>query len=344
MLFSKEMLRNYAQSKNLDIDDDALLVLSQDLEYRTKELCQEAAKFMLFSKRSKLQISDINNALKTRNVDPLLGYDPRDNLIFKSFKNSYFYVPDEEIDIDEYLEQPPPKLPIAPVIQSHWLAIEGVQPQVPQNPLSKIEKISKNKMNYQEDLEFRDNTKHILSKELQLYYEKIIDSLNTSSCAYLEFESGIQQLVPYFIHYFNENIVKSLEQDFVVTNVLEAYLALLKNKYIFVDPYLHQIVPTILTCVVGKNVKNRNVRELASGIVAFIYESFGSKFTTLAPRILNTLAKTYSDELKTEDQHFGAVYCLSKLPKCAQKVTLEKTPYCGVYNEIEKMVIEMISE
>lgn len=71
MLFSKEMLRNYAQSRNLEIDDDALVVLSQDLEYRTKELCQEAAKFMLFSKRSRLTIDDVNNALKSRNVDHL---------------------------------------------------------------------------------------------------------------------------------------------------------------------------------------------------------------------------------------------------------------------------------
>ncbi|KAG0417656.1 Transcription initiation factor TFIID subunit 6, partial [Dictyocoela roeselum] len=245
MLFSKEMLRNYAQSKNLDIDDDALLVLSQDLEYRTKELCQEAAKFMLFAKRSKLQISDVNNALRARSVDPLLGYDPRDNLIFKSFRASYFYVPDDELDIDEYLEQPAPRLPVPPVVQSHWLAIEGVQPQIPQNPLPRVEKISAARTGCQEDLEFRDSTRHVLSRELQLYYDKIVDALNTKSCAHLEFESGIQQLVPYLVHYFNETAIRSLAQDFVVLNVLEAYLALLKNRFIYVDPYLHQIVPTV---------------------------------------------------------------------------------------------------
>lgn len=272
-----------------------------------------------------------------------MGYDPKDNLIFKSFKNNYYYVPEEEIDIDEYLEQPPPKLPLPPVIQSHWLAIDGVQPQIPQNPLPVSNLITKQDINYQEDLEFRNNTKHILSKELQMYYDKIISSLTTdrSVISHLENESGIQQLVPYFIQYFNETIMKNLNNEFILTYILEAYFSLIKNKQIFIDPYLHQIIPSILTCIVGKNVQSKTVREFSSQIIYYIYNEFSYKFTTLAPRITNTLVKTYSDDTKTEDQHYGAVYCLSLLPSCAKKSTLEKSPYNGSYIEIKKMITKI---
>jgi transcription initiation factor TFIID subunit 6 len=136
MLFSKETLRSYAHSKGItSIDDEALRILAQDLEYRIKELCQEASKFMLASRRTKLTIDDVNYALISRNIEPLFGYDPQESLMFKSLPSNIYYVPDEEVDLEEYLNRPLPKIPHRPSINSHWLAIEGVQPQIPQNPL-----------------------------------------------------------------------------------------------------------------------------------------------------------------------------------------------------------------
>jgi transcription initiation factor TFIID subunit 6 len=136
MTFSKETLKSFAQSKGIsNIDDDALRILGQDLEYRLKEVCQEASKFMLAAHRTKLNTEDINNALISRNVEPLFGYDSNETLVFRGLPCSIYYVPDEEIDLEEYLERPLPKIPLKPYVQSHWLAIEGTQPPIQQNPV-----------------------------------------------------------------------------------------------------------------------------------------------------------------------------------------------------------------
>lgn len=320
MLFSKETLRSFAQSKGIGgIEDDALRVLSQDLEYRIKEVCQEGAKFMLASKRTKLSIDDVNYALISRNADPLFGYDPQESLVFRGLPSNIYYVPDEEIDLEEYLDRPLPKIPLRPSIQSHWLAIEGVQPQISYNPIL-LEKpvVKKDTLGtYQEEAELKSQNKHMLTKELSMYFDKIIQAMETEeemaiSCLYNE--SGIQQLVPYFVHHFNEQIVKNIGNKDKLRTVTMMYYSLLRNKYIFIDPYLHQILPSLITCVVGKSVDDE-ARRVAAEVVKYVFDNFSNAYKTLAPRIINTLSKAWLDREKSESTQYGALFCLSILSK-----------------------------
>lgn len=46
-----------------------MTALAQDVEYRTREIIQEAAKFMINAKRTKLTVEDVNYALQSRNVE-----------------------------------------------------------------------------------------------------------------------------------------------------------------------------------------------------------------------------------------------------------------------------------
>ena len=39
------------------------------------------------------------------------------------------------MDFDEILKAPLPKAPLEVTFRAHWLAIEGVQPLIPENPL-----------------------------------------------------------------------------------------------------------------------------------------------------------------------------------------------------------------
>jgi transcription initiation factor TFIID subunit 6 len=318
MLFSKETLRSFAQSKGINnIEDDALRVLSQDLEYRIKEVCQEGSKFMLASKRSRLSIGDINYALLSRNVDPLFGYDPQESLVFRGLPSNIYYVPDEEIDLEEYLDRPLPKIPLRPSIQSHWLGIEGVQPQIPQNPIL-LEKplVKKDSLGtYQEEAELKSQNKHMLTKELGMYFDKIIQAMESDeemAVECLHSESGIQQLVPYFVHHFNEQIVKNIGNKDRLRTVVRMYYSLLRNKYVFIDPYLHQILPSLMTCVVGKSVDGE-VMEIAAGVVKYVFDNFSRSYKTLSPRIINTLAKTWLNKDRSETSQYSALYCLSSL-------------------------------
>lgn len=320
MLFSKETLKSFAQSKGIaSIDDDALRVLSQDLEYRIKEVCQEGSKFMVASKRTKLSIEDVNHALVSRNVDPLFGYDPQESLVFRGLPSNVYYVPDEEIDLEEYLDRPLPKIPLRPSIQSHWLAIEGVQPQIPYNPILLEKPAAKRDMlgTYQEEAELKSQNKHMLTKELSMYFDKVIQAMETdeqTAMSCLLNESGIQQLVPYFIHHFNEQILKNIKNKDKLRTVMMVYDSLLRNKYIFVDPYLHQVLPSLITCVIGKSVDD-DVRKMAAEVVKYVFCTFSGSYKTLAPRIINTLSKAWLDKDKTESTQYGALFCLSILSR-----------------------------
>lgn len=349
MLFSKETLRSFAQSKGIvNIEDDALRILSQDLEYRLKEVCQEASKFMLASHRTKLTISDINYALTSRNVEPLFGYDSQETLVFRGLPCNIYYVPDEEIDLEEYVNKSLPKIPLKPYIQSHWLAIEGVQPPIQQNPVLiekpavKLDSLTA----YQEELELKQQNKHLLTKELSMYFDKILQTMDTDpevaiSC--LLNESGIQQLVPYFIHHFKMEIRKNLSDEHTVITVLRMYSSLLNNEYIFIDPYIHEILPPILSCVIGKMVSD-HVRKTAAEIVRHVYNTFGIKYTSLAPRIVNYLRKTWLDDAKCEDAQYGALLCLSTLsPHVIKECIVERVlEYKSDHKKVQLLMNEIV--
>lgn len=350
MLFSKETLRSYASSKGIsNIDDDALRILSQDLEYRIKELCQEASKFMLASHRTKLSITDVNYALISRNVEPLFGYDSQETLVFRGLPCNIYYVPDEEIDLEEYLEKPIPKIPLKPYIQSHWLAIEGVQPPIHQNPVL-LEKptIKQDTLSsYQEELELKQQYKHLLTKELSMYYDKILQTMQTEPSIAIEClsnESGIQQLVPYFIHHFKLEIKNNFQNESAVETILLMYFALLKNTYIFVDPYLHEILPTILSCIVNEET-HENIIKIASDIIKHIFDIFGAKYKTLSPRIINFLKNNWLNFKVSEISQYGSIYCLSNLSE--QIISDYIAPHISGYSppsERIKLILHKISE
>lgn len=341
MLFSKETLRSYAQSRGIvSVDDDALRVLSQDLEYRLKEVAQEASKFMLASHRTKLTIGDVNYALMSRSVEPLFGYDSQETLVFKGLPCNIYYIPSEDIDLEEYLERPLPKIPLRPYIQSHWLAIEGVQPPIQQNPMSlerpavKLDALT----SYQEEVELKQQHKHLLTKELNVYFDKILQTMETEpsiAVDCLKNETGIQQLVPYFIHHFKMLLRKKATDEPEVLTVLQMYDATLRNSFLFVDPYLHEVLPSILSCVVSTAGTDR-IRKASAEIVKYIYETYGIKYATLSPRIVNFLTKAWLDDKKPEDSQYGALLCLSLLlpPAVKENVLKQSSEYKGTHRKV----------
>lgn len=322
MLFTKETLKSYAASKGItQIDDSAFQILSQDLEYRVKELIQESAKYMYASRRTKLSIDDINYALESRNIDPLFGYDPNEPLNFKSLSN-FYYTPDEEIDLEEFLNKPLPKIPLKPVIQAYWLAIEGVTPLIPENIVQDTKLESSNALkNYVEDTDIKATTKHVLTKELQLYYDKIKnfiignDDERKMALECLENDSGIQQLIPYFIHTFYEEIVA--KSDFLQSSVRMLF-AIIMNKFIFVDPYLHQITPALFSALYG-NCVNEESKIVACDAIVYIYEKFSITYGNLGPRILAILNENLTNEGKDEVAQYYSLLCISRLNENAKE-------------------------
>ncbi|KAH9294356.1 hypothetical protein KI387_040438, partial [Taxus chinensis] len=67
---------------------------------------------------------------------PIYGFASEDPLKFKKAVGhaDLFYVDDKDLEFKDVIEAPLPKTPLETAVVVHWLAIEGVQPAIPENP------------------------------------------------------------------------------------------------------------------------------------------------------------------------------------------------------------------
>lgn len=93
---------------------------------------------MKHGKRFKLSSEDINNSLKLRNMDILFGYSSSKPVEYIRVRKDLVSIKETELDVEQIINAPLPKYPRDVSINTHWLAIEGVQPSIPQNPSNKV--------------------------------------------------------------------------------------------------------------------------------------------------------------------------------------------------------------
>lgn len=145
------------------------------------------------------------------------------------------------------------------------MAVEGVQPSIPQNPTAadsrNLELAAKGPnanptlaaMGGGGNLAVKPLVKHVLSKELQLYFEKVCSAFldessedyRTSAYSSLREDPGLHQLVPYFVQFISEKVTHSLKDIFVLTQVMHMAEAMVQNKSLYVEPYVSGILSNI---------------------------------------------------------------------------------------------------
>ncbi|GJD08580.1 Transcription initiation factor TFIID subunit 6 [Galdieria sulphuraria] len=160
------------------VSEDVSIAIIEDTEYRLRQLLQESVKFMRNSKRTKLLPKDINSALRLENMEPIFGYSAPRRKQFRVVKScpGLYVLDDDLVDLKRALDEPLPKAPFEPALEAHWLAVEGVQPAIWQNPLRDQLKDAKT-TSESVPVEALKPLKHALSKEFQLLYDHVISIL-----------------------------------------------------------------------------------------------------------------------------------------------------------------------
>ncbi|CCF55885.1 hypothetical protein KAFR_0A04500 [Kazachstania africana CBS 2517] len=381
----QDTVKDVAESLGLDnINEDVLKALAMDVEYRILEIVEQAVKFKRHSKTEVLTTGDVAKALKVLNVEPLYGY--HDNLSFDknvsytkvhtSGGQSVYYLNEEEVDFDKLINEPLPQVPRLPNFSTHWLAIEGVQPAIVENPnlleirssippttrgaivtalndnsLQTASGSSSSALTLQEDkisqplssvkpgqnTEVKPLVKHVLSKELQIYFNKVISALTskdqedvnaqhmrTAALTSLRTDNGLHQLVPYFIQFIAEQITHNLSDLELLTTILEMIYSLLSNPSIFLDPYIHSLMPSILTLLLAKKLggapntdskddltefleKTNALRDFAASLLDYVLKKFPQVYKSLKPRVTRTLLKTFLDTNRVFGTYYGCL-------------------------------------
>jgi transcription initiation factor TFIID subunit 6 len=181
----KTFIQTTAQSVGIEhLDGNVANALGPDIEYRLREIIQEAIKFMKHSKRSTLCPRDVTHALRLRNVETLYGFSasagPRKYVRSSQFNNIYFTA-DDVVDFNQLLQEPELPIPLDVTFSTHWLAIEGVQPAIPLNPsLRKKEKAAALRKKKSQLPVVKPAVSHVLSVELQRFYEEVTKAIQAS--------------------------------------------------------------------------------------------------------------------------------------------------------------------
>ncbi|KAK5164630.1 histone H4-like TAF Taf6, SAGA complex subunit [Saxophila tyrrhenica] len=323
---------------------DVVEHLARDVEFRMAQVVEEALKFMRHSKRTTLTTQDISQALRLLEVEPLYGYESTRPLRFGEASigpgQPLFYVEDEEVDFEKLINAPLPKVPREMSFTAHWLAVEGVQPTIPQNPSQADQRNQELSakgpganstlaaMSGNDNVSVKPLVKHVLSKELQLYFERTCSAIfeenneeyRAAAFASLQTDPGLHQLVPYFVQFVADKVTHNLSALFVLTQSMMLISSLLENPSLYLAPYIPSLVPSVLTCVLGKRLGSPSqdgatthfaLRDYASSLLANVTRKYGSTSSTLKPRIARSCLKHFLDSHKPLGTHYGAILGLT---------------------------------
>jgi transcription initiation factor TFIID subunit 6 len=172
--------------------------------------------------------------------------------------------------------------------------------------------------------------KHVLSKELQLYFERICgailddsnDEYRTAAFASLRTDPGLHQLVPYFVQFVADKVTHNLKSLFTLTQSMLLIAALLENPSLYIAPYVPSIVPSVLTCLIGKHLGSASqdgatthfaLRDYSSSLLSSIARKYGPSSSTLKPRIARSCLKHFLDSHKPFGTHYGAILGLTMI-------------------------------
>jgi transcription initiation factor TFIID subunit 6 len=293
--------------------------------------------------KTRLHAADINLALQLKGCEKLYG-----NIMGSSLSLSSNT---KKVMLSDVLKEEIPPPPEEVSMKQHWLVIDGHEPSkattsllssspddtIPTMSGTTYTTTSIDLTNTYESsdvlLRIHQLQSGLLSEELKLYFLRVIHTLeqqNGTSSYYdrceqdkvllhLQTDHGLQELVPFFIRYTQHAIYEHIQSNHFenCTLIVRFIRSLLYNPTIHLELHLHEILPSLMTCVVAKSFGTRlssssssvsmihlmtnhyYLRNEAASTLAICTNLFSKDYTTLKSRILRTLCQA----LEMDDDH-----------------------------------------
>ena len=171
--------------------------------------------------------------------------------------------------------------------------------------------------------------KHIISKELALYFEKVqaallddtpdpeVQRLREAALESISNDPGIHQLVPYFVSFISHEVTHQIDDIFVLRQMMELTGALVMNPHLFLEPYASSLSVPVLTCLMGRKLgsgegsdavqEQYRLRELAASLIGQISRKYSTSNKLLRPKLTRSCLKHFLDPMAPPSVWYGAI-------------------------------------
>jgi transcription initiation factor TFIID subunit 6 len=173
---------------------------------------------------------------------------------------------EEEMDLNEILNAPLPGIPIQPMLNIHWLAVEGVQPMIPENESIQWDSSCHTSIKdetFVHNVDRKPLVKHVLTEEMQLYYTKVTEAIKSDDFELqragfnsLAQDPGIHQLLPYLSRFVYEEVKHSNHDLELLYSLMRVCRCLLLNPHLNVELYVSSFGILYLHYLVSYLLKN----------------------------------------------------------------------------------------
>eukprot|EP00904_Undaria_pinnatifida_P008885 jgi/Undpi1/5126/HiC_scaffold_19.g08478.m1 len=263
-LVSHESLRIVTAAAQVGkVSPDVLSFLSASTEYHLLDVVNDADNFRARGKRSRLTVDDINASLELRGAESSLVFSGgmatlRDDGSSEAART--VLGADSKVDLRKVANASLPVCPIEPGFDMHWLAVDGQQPLLPQNPIpssaargkGKGGKRGRSKEPGEAGTADRGSAVRArLSEELTTYLRRCCEAVLSRdeakrgrALASLRTDPGLQQLLPHLCTFIQTKVTEYLKRqkdpDQLAT-LLQMLNCLLNNSHFaFLEIYVRE--------------------------------------------------------------------------------------------------------
>ncbi|XP_060710434.1 transcription initiation factor TFIID subunit 6 isoform X2 [Hemiscyllium ocellatum] len=178
-------------------------------------------------------------------------------------------------------------------------------------------------------LKLKPRTTHELSVEQQLYYKEITEAC-VGSCEAKRAEAlqsiatdpGLYQMLPRFSTFISEGVRVNVVQNnlALLIYLMRMVKALMDNPTLYLEKYLHELIPAVVTCIVSRQLCLRPdvdnhwaLRDFAARLMAQICKNFSTTTNNIQSRITKTFTKSWLDDKTPWTTRYGCIAGLAEL-------------------------------
>ncbi|GMT35748.1 hypothetical protein PFISCL1PPCAC_27045, partial [Pristionchus fissidentatus] len=197
-----------------------------------------------------------------------------------------------------------------------------------------------------------------LSVEQQIYYKEIVEacvgqddkksfSFRQDALTSLEIDTGVQSLLPRISVFIFDAVRANIAQRCLSMLIYIGRIirSLVVNKSVQIEPSLHHLLPSLISCMIGKNLclqpdrDNHWALRDFSAKTLIVIMSKKEKDTSLRERIVKVMKKIFMDSTSTYGQIYGTLIMINEVMNSQEKYELYNR-YVDVMNACHPSAVQ----